>query len=144
MSQFGFAALPSERVPVEKDGDDLNGQEVDSATTFDTDEVNPGGATRIGLFVNIASEDSSAATLDIDIEYSPDKGTTWVPLPQAEDTETEAELAQFTATGTKFRWFEVCAESQFSRIRGEFTQASLTASEGFTYGPCYWILAKVD
>jgi len=144
MSQFGFSALPSERAAVQKDGSDLNGQEVNSATSFDTNEINPGGARRVGLFVNIASEDSSSGTLDIDLEYSPDKGTTWVDLPQGNDTETVAELAQFTATGSKFRWFELCAEAQFSRLRGEFTQAGLTASEGFTYGPCYWILADVD
>lgn len=148
MSSFGGysqAAVPSIRVPVKRStGVILSGTEVDSATTFDTKWVAPKGAARVGLFVNIASEDSAAGTLDIDLEQSPDKGTTFTGMPVSANSETEASLAQFTAVGSKYKWWEHCGDAEFTRIRGEFTQASLTASEGFTYGPCFWIFSDVD
>lgn len=144
-SGYSQAATPSMRVPVKvSTGVALSGSELDSASTYDTAWVAPKGARRVGLFVNIASEDSAAGTLDIDIEQSPDKGTTVVGMPISANSETEASLAQFTAVGSKFKWWEHCGDAQFTRIRAELTQGSLTASEGFTYGPCYWIFSDVD
>jgi len=126
------------------DGVLLSGTEVNSATETNTDAAAPKGAARVGVFINIATEDSSDGTLDVDIEQSPDKGTTWVNMPQSADSETVADLAQFTATGSKFAWFEHCGDAEFTRVRAELDQAGLTASEGFTFGPCFWFFSNVD
>jgi hypothetical protein len=125
-------------------GNKLSGTELNSASVFDTSWAAPKGAARIGAFINIASEDSSAGTLDVDIEFSPNGGTTAVGFPISANSETEASLAQFAATGSKYKWWEACVDGQYSRVRAELTQAALTASEGFTYGPSFWIFADVD
>ena len=136
-----FGEFPGSRIPVRYLGNDLNTQELNSASVFDTDAVVLNGATRIGLFINITNEDATG-TLDIDIEFSPDKGVTYVGMPISANSETEATLAQFAATGSKFKWWEVCTDMSFGRVRAELTQGTFTASEGFTYGPCFWIIGR--
>lgn len=118
----------------------LTGETAD----FDTDWVAPKGATRIGVWVDISAEDSASATTDIDIEQSPDKGTTFIDMPQSANSQTGADLAQITATGTSFIWFEHCGDSEFTRIRAEFDIDCGTTTDTITMGPCFWIFQGVD
>ena len=117
MARYNLSGLPAIRIPVTYNGSNLEGQEVNSATTFVTGAINIDSASRVGLYVNIASEDGTGGTLDIDLEWSPDQGTTYVGMPLSANSETEATLAQFTATGTKLKWFEVIGDGEFCRIR---------------------------
>lgn len=142
---YSQAAMPSVRVPVKTTtGVALNTKVYTSASVVDSLAVAPKGASRVGLFFNLAAEDSASSTIDIDIEQSPDKGTTWVGMPISANSETEAALAQFTAVGSKFKWWDHCGDSQYTKIRAEITIAGSTASDTITLGPCYWFFVDVD
>jgi hypothetical protein len=138
-----MSSRPSYRTPVTYNSIDLEGQELNSASAFSTGAINVDGAARVGLFINIASEDVTDATMDAALWFSPDKGTTWVVLPDAANSATGAALAQFTAPGSKYEWWEVCVDGEFTRIKAILTQGTVTASEGITYGPCYWVVSQV-
>lgn len=139
------AATPSMRVPMKiSTGQLVEGYVATSATTLDTTWVPPKGAQRVGAFINLAAEDSASSTVDVDFEQSPDKGTTFTEMPDGINSETGAVLAQFTAVGSKYKWFEHCGDAQFTVIRAEITVAGSTASDTITFGPSYWIFANVD
>jgi hypothetical protein len=137
-----MSSRPTYRVPVKYSGNNLEGQELDSASAFSTDAINIDGASRLGLFINIASEDVTDATVDVALWFSPDAGTTYVVLPATANSQTGAALAQFTAPGSGYEWWEVCVEGEFTRVKAIITQGVVTASEGITYGPCYWIVSQ--
>ena len=141
--QGSFGERPGERIPVQYQGQNLQGQKLlNSSSVFNTNPIVLHGAARIGLFINISAEDGSSGTLDIDLEFSPDKGTTYVDLPQGINTETLAVMAQFTEIGSKYKWWEIVADMTFGRIRAELTQGTFTTTTGFTYGPCFWIIGR--
>jgi hypothetical protein len=143
---YSQGAQPSIRVPLKTAaGLAVNGLTVTGQTAdFDTLAVAPKGAARVGLFVNVSAEDSASATIDIDIEQSPDKGTTYIDMPQSANSQTGADLTQITATGSSYIWFEHCGDAEFTRIRGEFDIDAGTDSDTLTFGPSYWIFADVD
>ncbi len=142
---YSQAAVPSIRVPwKDASGVAFNGRIITGSGTVNTEAKAPKGASRIGVFFNLSAEDSASATVDIDIQYSPDKGTTWVDMPQGINSETKASLAQFTAVGSKTKWFEVCNDGEFSRVRANVVVAGHTATDTITYGPAFWFFADVD
>ena len=140
----GGAALINQRVSVRNGpgGTILEGATATGSVTVDTKAVAPKGANRVGFFVNISAEDSASATTDIDIQWSPDKGTTWVDMPGATNSETKASLAQFTATGTKFKWFEMIGDNNV-RVRANMVVAGHTTTDTITWGPVYWEFSHV-
>jgi hypothetical protein len=140
------AAAPSIRVPLKTAaGLAVNGLVVTGQTAdFDTLAVAPKGAIRVGLFVNVSAEDSASGTIDIDIEQSLDKGTTWIDMPQSANSQTGADVTQITATGTSYIWWEHCGDLEFSRIRGEFDIDCGTDSDTMTFGPSYWVFSNVN
>jgi hypothetical protein len=122
----------------------LNGYVNTATATLDTAWVAPKGASRVGLFIDISAEDSASMTMDTDVEQSPDKGTTFAGMPITANSETEATLAQFTAVGSKFKWWEHCGDQEYTRIRAELTHGGNTASDTNTFGPSFWIFSGVE
>jgi hypothetical protein len=66
-----------------KSVDSIAGEEAVASTAYDT-TVNtaaittPAGAARISIFIDLSAIGADAnETLDIDLEWSPDEGTTW-------------------------------------------------------------------
>jgi len=142
---YSQAAVPSIRVPVKTAaGVAFNGLVITATPTTDTAWVAPKGAGRVGFFFNHAAEDSASSTIDIDIEQSPDKGTTFTEMPAGPGVQTGIDLNQITAVGSSFVWVEHCGDGEFTRLRAEVTVGGSTASDTITLGPCYWIFSKVD
>ena len=139
------AAVPSVRVPwKDASGVAFNGRIITGTGTINTEAKAPKGARLVGAFFNLSAEDSASSTVDIDIQFSPDKGTTWVDMPTAVNSETKASLAQFTAIGSKYKFFEANFDGEFSRIRANVVVAGSTATDTITYGPAYWFFSDVD
>ncbi len=140
----GGAALLNQRVSVRNGTGET---ELEGATATGTVEINskavaPKGASRVGFFVNVSAEDSASATVAVDIEWSPDKGTTWVDLPQAENSQTKASLASITVTGSYFKWFQLIGDNNV-RLRAEISVAGHTTTDTITWGPVYWEFSQV-
>jgi hypothetical protein len=122
----------------------LENQVVTGSGTVNTKAVAPKGAKRVAFFLNISAEDSASATTDIDIQISPDQGTTWVDMPQSANSETKASLAQYTTAKSAIKWFEVTGDGLHTRVRANIVTAGHTATDTLTYGPAYWIFSDVD
>lgn len=76
--------------------------------SFDTAWYSTGGCSRIGIVVIAASVTGTSPTLDIDFEFSPDGGTTTVPVfPDGANSETQADMAQITAADQQMIFHEV-------------------------------------
>ena len=141
---YGGAALVNQRVAVRNGTGNtlLNGATATGTVEINSKAVAPKGAVRVGLFVNISAEDSASATVATDIEWSPDKGVTWVDMPQSANSETKAALAGFTAVGSKVKWFEMVGDVN-TRLRAEISVAGHTATDTITWGPVFWIFSQV-
>lgn len=100
-------------------GNPLNA--LNKTATFDTDWYSTGGCSRIGIIV---SATVTSGTADIDFELSPDGGTTVLEVfPDGANSQTQADMAQITATGVTAIWHEV-AFPQAMRWRLEVTLAT--------------------
>ena len=145
MPGYSQAAIPSMRVPVKNASSVLfNGLVITATPTINTLGVNPKGADRVGFFINLALEDSASSTIAVDIQFSPDKGTTWVDMPEGMNSQTKATLASITTTGSSYESWEINVEAQFTRLRANVVVGGSTASDTITLGPCYWIFSNVD
>ena len=142
---YGGAALLNQRVSVRNGTGEteLEGATATGTVTIDTKAVAPKGAQRVGFFVNVSAEDSASATVAIDIQWSPDKGTTWVDMPQAENSQTKASLASITATGSQFKWFQMIGDNN-ARVRANMAVAGHTTTDTITWGPVYWEFSQVS
>lgn len=113
-----------------------------TGTTFNTAAVAPKGANRIGVWIDVDSSTGTSPTLDVALQISLDKGTTWANLPGTFNTSTQGALAQIgTTTGVWFEFFEFAGDPEFTRIRAKHTIAG--TSPVYDYGACYWVLDYV-
>jgi hypothetical protein len=98
---------------------------VSKTASFDTAWVSCAGAQYISWWI-VADETAGSGTFDVDVECTPDNGTTVFEMPQALDSETVAEFGQFTGDiNTVMTWqLPACGPDSDFKVRLEFTAAS--------------------
>lgn len=129
---------PGQRVSVRHSDDTVLRDKGSLGATFQSAAFAPHGAPRLGLFIDVDSATGTTPTLDVTLEISFDKGTTWVALPAAENSETGAAHAQVTTSATKvFEWYNMCGDPEFTRVRAVFTIGG--SSPGYDFNDCFWI-----
>lgn len=112
-----------------------------AGTDFYTDPIALRGAQKVGLFVDVDSSTGTNPTLDISLEISFDKGTTWVEMPATANSQTQAAMTQIDTTiGEYFEWYEVCGDPEFTQIRALFDFGG--TSPVYDFGNCWWILDR--
>jgi hypothetical protein len=103
---------------------DSSGNQLSALTktdSFDTAWYSTGGCSRIGIVVITTNSGGTSPTLDIDFEFSPDGGTTTVPIMgDAANSETQMAMAQITGDDQQMIWHE-CGYPAASRWRLEVT-----------------------
>ena len=99
----------------------VSGADINSTVhtaDFDTDWKGCAGAQRVCIWVNVVAASGTSPTLDIDLEATPDNGTTVCEFPQAANSQTVADLAQLTTTGnTACKWFELPPSGPDSQMK---------------------------
>lgn len=86
---------------------------AETATFFTGTLTVPAGAAKLSIFLDVTVVTGTTPTLDIDIEWSPDGGTTWF------EAETLDEFAQITAAIKVGKQFTVLAPNY--RLEGTIT-----------------------
>lgn len=98
---------------------------VSRTASFDTDWVSAAGAQYVAFWI-VADETAGSGTFDIDVECSPDGGTSVFDMPQDLNSETKAAFTQITADINAMRMFRLPPSGADTnmRLRLEFTAAS--------------------
>ncbi len=93
---------------------------VYGATTLTSGLLVPHGASKLGLFINVTAASGGSPTLDIDVEWSSDGGTTWF------DNDPVDEISQLTAISTLAKQFTVLAPDYRLQLELAGTTPSFT------------------
>lgn len=102
-----FSAPGFLRTLRDSSGDPIEGET--KTTTFQSESLQLKGYLFVGLFLKVSSVTGSSPEFDVDVEISPDNGTTWYNMPQDINSTTQAAMTQLTAAGQEFKMFAVPA-----------------------------------
>lgn len=133
------SSLDTWRIQV-KDSDGAAVETQTKTATFNTQAVNPKGATRIGLYVDVGAKSGTTPTLDVTFQMSVDQGSEWVAMPAAANSQTQAAMTQVTTDGIAYEFYECAIPEAYGRVRAVFTIGG--TSPTFTFGDVYWVCVK--